>query len=95
MFKVGDRVAWTGKAHDIVSPWLKTDKVYTIRGFDRNLTNDVGILLDGVYSGLNYPYNRGEVGFDSGLFRKVDDNFGEEVLKNIAEKIKEEQLELV
>lgn len=83
MFKVGQKVVCVNPA-----PPLIKGEVYTIVGF--HPTDKEGVLIKEVENESQTGY-----GFYYWRFRPIDETFAEEVLSNIKEQIKEEELILV
>jgi hypothetical protein len=71
------------------------NEIYTIRKIFTSISGNVTFYLEEI---INVPMNTVagfiEVGFKSSRFRKLDHQFGEDVIADIIKKVKQEELTL-
>lgn len=96
MFRIGQKVVCV-KSHSL--SFVIKGRIYEIKGFDtcRCKSENISLLLKGV-GNINtgcrqcrYIHREGTA-ICSTLFAPLDESFADEVLKNIAEQIEEENL---
>lgn len=72
----------------------KEGEIYTVRAL-QTFNGMHGILLEEITTGMYRTSNGDEIGYMAFRFRPVDEQWAEDVLADIAEKIEEEFLVLV
>lgn len=95
-FKVGEKVVCIDNTpkqiqlKELGFIYPKNNEIYTVRGFTPSGT---GIFLEEI---INLPMRThsgmAEIGFEMRRFRKLDHQFAEDLCKELAKQVKEEQL---
>lgn len=84
MFKIGDKIVCINSLSSVT---LVKDEIYTIVGFRSNRFPNSGIQLKEIS-----PLKSNCFSYKMERFRKVDYNYGEAVLTEIIEQVKEDEL---